>query len=269
MTDLTARIAQLSPQQRAKLAALLRQSATGAGRAPATSGGIVPVPRSGDSRPLSFTQERIWFLEQFDPGTAFHNMSGVARIPLRVDPDIFTECIGQVVARHEILRTRFVMRDGEPAGIVADQVTVPVRVLAELPAAERDRLFQQDAMRPFDLRAAPLLRVTIAPDAGDDTLVQLTMHHIVSDGYSTSVFFRELGELYRLRLARHPGWAATAAVPVRRRGDLGAAADRQQGTGGVHQLLVGPPPWLAAAALLADRPPAAGPDDAPRPAPAH
>jgi myxalamid-type nonribosomal peptide synthetase MxaA len=128
-------------------------------------------------------------------------MSGVACVPLRVQPDVFSDCIEQVVARHEILRTRFMMADGEPAGIVADQVAIGVRVLGELPAAEREELFRQDAMRPFDLREAPLLRVTIAPDGDGSTFVQLTMHHIVSDGFSTSVFFRELGELYQLRLA--------------------------------------------------------------------
>jgi myxalamid-type nonribosomal peptide synthetase MxaA len=199
MTDLTARIAQLSPEQRAELASLLRRSAVGTSPAPAPDG-IVPQQRDGRDLPLSFTQERIWFLEQFNPGTPFHNMSGVARIPVPVDPDLFIRCIDEVVARHEILRTSFVMRDGEPAGIAADRVTVPVRVLGELPAPERERLFRQDALRPFRLQEAPLLRVTIAPDGGE-TFVQLTMHHIVSDGFSTGVFFAEFGELYRLRLA--------------------------------------------------------------------
>ena len=194
MTDITARLAELSPGQRARLASLLRQSA-----GPAADD-ITRVPRSGSDRPLSFTQERIWFLEQFNPGTPFHNMSGVARIPVPVDPQVFAGCIDEVVTRHEILRTRFVMRGGEPAGVVADTVTVPVRVLADLPPAERDLLFRRDAMRPFELAEAPLLRVTIAPD-GSGTFVQLTMHHIVSDGFSTGVFFTELGELYRLRLA--------------------------------------------------------------------
>lgn len=209
MNDLAAQIAQLSPEQRAKLTSLLRRPAARADReaASAPPAGITPVRRAGDALyeqtpalPLSFTQERIWFLEQFSPGTPFRNMSGVARIPVPVDPAIFTDCIDEVVTRHEVLRTRFVMRDGEPIGIADRKVTVPVLVLGELPAAERERLFKLDATRPFDLRELPLLRVTIAPDGGD-TLVQLTMHHIVSDGFSTGVFFAELGELYRLRLA--------------------------------------------------------------------
>ena len=267
MTDLAARIAQLSPQERAELASLVRRSAAVAHPAPAAPEGITPVPRDGGHLPMSYTQERIWFLEQFNPGTPYHNMSGVARIPLRVDPDVFGDCIRDVVARHEILRTRFVMRDGEPAGIVQQSVTVPIRVLAELPAPERDRLFQDDAVRPFDLRVAPLLRVSIAPETGGDTLVQLTMHHIVSDGFSTSVFFRELGELYRLRLAGY-GRVAAAAIPVRRRGGVGAPPRRQPSAGGVHPLLVGPPARRTAAAHLAGRPPATAPDDQPRRSPA-
>jgi amino acid adenylation domain-containing protein/thioester reductase-like protein len=200
MTDLAGQIARLSPQQRATLAGLLRRPESGAGRPAAPADGIVPVPRHGDTVPLSFTQERIWFLEQFNPGTAFRNMSGVARIPVPVDPEVFIDCVNAVAARHDILRTAFGLCDGEPAGVVAGTVSVPVQVLPELPGEERERLFRQDATRPFDLRVAPLLRVTIAP-AGEATFVQLTMHHIISDGFSTGVFFAELGELYRLRLA--------------------------------------------------------------------
>jgi myxalamid-type nonribosomal peptide synthetase MxaA len=201
MTDTAARIAQLSPEQRAALLSQLKAARAAATRTPAARGTIVPVARVGDTVALSFTQERIWFLEQFNPGTAFHNMSGVARIPVRVDPAVFVECIDQLVARHEILRTRFVMRDGEPAGVVEKHVTVPVRVLSDVADDERERLFREDARTPFDLTTTPLIRVTIAPVDAGDCFVQLTMHHIVSDGFSTSVFFRELGELYRPRLA--------------------------------------------------------------------
>jgi myxalamid-type nonribosomal peptide synthetase MxaA len=204
MTDLTEQLARLSPQQRAKLVSLLHQPPAAEASRPAgasTPGtGIVRMPRHGDTVALSFTQERIWFLEQFNPGTAFRNMSGVARIPVPVEPGLFTDCIDAVIARHDILRTRFGLRDGEPAGIVEDKVRIPVTVLPELPREEREQLFRKDATRPFDLRVAPLLRVTIAPD-GAATFVQLTMHHIISDGFSTGVFFTELGDMYRLRLA--------------------------------------------------------------------
>jgi myxalamid-type nonribosomal peptide synthetase MxaA len=225
VTDLTEQITKLTPDQRARLASLVRQ------RSAKASAGIVPVPRRGDEVPLSFTQERIWFLEQFNPGTSFRNMSGVARIPVPVDPEVFSDCINAVVARHEILRTRFDLRDGEPAGIVMATVRVPVRVLGEAGPDERELLFRQDATQPFDLRTAPLLRVNIALD-GPATFVQLTMHHIISDGFSTGVFFRELGELYRLRLAGIqadlpplPFQFADVAAWERRQADGGAQAE--------------------------------------------
>ena len=201
MTDFSDRVARLSPEQRALLLERLKRHGSGEADAADARGGIVPVERAGDTVPLSFTQERIWFLEQFDPGTALHNMSGVARIRLRVDPEVFAECIGQVVQRHEILRTRFTMRDGEPVGVVVPRADVPVRVLSGLSEEEREREFLADARTPFDVAAGPLLRVTLA-DAGDEEcLIQLTMHHMVSDGFSNSVFFRELGELYPARVA--------------------------------------------------------------------
>jgi amino acid adenylation domain-containing protein/thioester reductase-like protein len=201
MTDIAARVAQLSPEQRAALVARLLKNRA-AGRLDLVgSAGIVSAQRTGDTVPLSFTQERIWFLEQFNPGTSFHNMSGVARLPMRVDPDVFGECVDQLVQRHEILRTRFVMRDGDPVGVVAGRVAVAIKVLEGSSASERERLFQEDAERPFDLSVAPLLRVTMASGDAEDCFIQLTMHHVISDGFSTGVFFRELGQLYRPRLA--------------------------------------------------------------------
>jgi amino acid adenylation domain-containing protein/thioester reductase-like protein len=238
MTDLTEQLARLSPQQRAKLVGLLRQPQADpsrpAGPSAPSAPGIVRVARHGDTVPVSFTQERIWFLEQFNPGTAFRNMSGVARIPVPVEPEVFTDCVEAVVARHDILRTRFDLRDGEPAGIVEDKVRVPVRVLPDLPREEREQLFNQDATRPFDLRVAPLLRVTIAPE-GAAAFVQLTMHHIVSDGFSTGVFFAELGELYRLRLAGIQ--AGLPPLPFQF-GDV-AAWERQQSGGPAQAESVG------------------------------
>src|SRR3954452_3933451 len=135
MSTLADRIAKLSPEQRAALLARLRAERS----EPATT--IPRVPRHGGTVGLSFTQERIWFLEQFAPGTALQNMSGVARIPMALPPPPFPAALGAVVARHEILRTSFALRDGEPVGIVADQATVPVRVLGEV----SEEAFREDA----------------------------------------------------------------------------------------------------------------------------
>jgi myxalamid-type nonribosomal peptide synthetase MxaA len=197
MTDIADRLSRLNEDQRALLLARLQQ----AREAKSQGRRIGPAPRDRNNVSLSFTQERLWFLEQFAPGTPFNNMSGVARVPVRVEPGLFGQCLDDVVQRHDILRMSFGMNDGAPAGAIAERVTVPLRVLDDVDEAERDRLFAEDARTPFDLAAAPLLRVTIAPVGTGECLIQLTMHHLISDGFSNGVFFREFGELYRARSA--------------------------------------------------------------------
>jgi myxalamid-type nonribosomal peptide synthetase MxaA len=197
MTDIADRLSRLNEDQRALLLAKLQQAREAQSRARR----IGPAPRDRNNVSLSFTQERLWFLEQFAPGTPFNNMSGVARVPVRVEPALFGQCLDEVVQRHDILRMSFGMTDGAPAGTIAERVTVPLRVLTGVGETERDRVFGQDARTPFDLAAAPLLRVTIAPVGAGECLIQLTMHHLISDGFSNGVFFREFGELYRARAA--------------------------------------------------------------------
>ncbi len=196
MTELQDRLARLSPQQRAQLLARLARAREEQANPPPRIG---PAPRDGGHVALSFTQERQWFLEQFAPGQPFNNMSGVARVPLTVDPALFGQCLQDVVQRHEILRMSFRMLDGVPVGAIADQVTVPLRILTEVDEAEREEIFARDARAPFDLGAAPLLRVTIAQVRPGECLIQLTMHHMISDGFSNGVLFREFGEFYRAR----------------------------------------------------------------------
>jgi myxalamid-type nonribosomal peptide synthetase MxaA len=197
MTDFADRLSRLNEDQRALLLAKLQQARGAQNR----GSRIGPAPRDRNNVSLSFTQERLWFLEQFAPGTPFNNMSGVARVPVRVEPGLFGQCLDDVVQRHDILRMSFGMNDGAPAGAIAERVIVPLRVLTDVDDTERDRLFAEDARTPFDLADAPLLRVTIAPVGADECLIQLTMHHLISDGFSNGVFFREFGELYRARSA--------------------------------------------------------------------
>jgi len=206
MTEFADRLSQLNEEQRVLLLAKVRQARAAQNR----PGRIGPAPMDGDHVALSFTQERLWFLEQFAPGTPFNNMSGVARVPVRVDPALFGQCLDDMVKRHDILRMSFGMNDGVPVGVIAEQVTVPLRVLNEVDDTERDRLFSEDARTPFDLSAAPLLRVTIAPVGTDECQIQLTMNHLISDGFSNGVFFREFGELYRAR----SGGVAPALPPL-------------------------------------------------------
>jgi hypothetical protein len=105
MTDMADRLSRLTEDQRALLLAKLQQAREAQIRDAQSQGRrIGPAPRERNNVALSFTQERLWFLEQFAPGTPFNNMSGVARVPVRVDPGLFGQCLDDVVQRHDILR---------------------------------------------------------------------------------------------------------------------------------------------------------------------
>lgn len=190
MSTLADRLARLTPEQRATLLAQL-------GRTPDPEAKITPHLH-GAVRPLSSTQERLWFLEQFAPKEPFNVMSGVAIIPFHVDPEGFIDCVADIVARHDILRTSFVIHDGEPVARVALKADVPRRVLTGLPEDALKAEFANDARTPFDLSVAPLMRLTVVPD-DDSTQIQLTMHHLISDGFSNSILFRELAEIWQAR----------------------------------------------------------------------
>ncbi|QGH69474.1 non-ribosomal peptide synthetase [Pseudactinotalea sp. HY158] len=194
MTQLSERLANLSPEQREMLLARLGKTRTRPDR--------IVAEEHDPVRPLSSTQQRLWFLEQFAPSEPFNVMSGVARIPFTIEPDPFIECLQRVTARHDILRTAFVIDQGVPRARVEPSVTVPATVLIGLEAAELEARFEQDAHTPFDLAQAPLFRVAIVP-APDYTLVQLTMHHLISDGFSNGVLFNELASEWAAHQSRN------------------------------------------------------------------
>ncbi|MBW8873677.1 MAG: non-ribosomal peptide synthase/polyketide synthase [Acidobacteria bacterium] len=163
---------------------------------------IEPVPRDRDL-PLSFTQQRIWFLDQLMPGSFTYNMPVVIRFRGPLDVATFGRCLDELVARHETLRTTFRVANGQPVQAIAPPAPCPLPVidLRALPAAARDaesrRLVRQQIERPFDLSRGPLLRVALERLAADEHLLVLAMHHIVSDGWSMGIFVREAIALYR------------------------------------------------------------------------
>ena len=160
-----------------------------------------PVPRDG-ALPLSFAQERLWFLDQLGPGCCAYNSAG-SRFVSGSTPRGRTgaEPAGNH-QRHEILRTTFPAEDGRPVQAIAPAVpwTLPVVDLQELPEHEREvqvrALAHEEAQRPFDLAQGPLLRATLLRLAAEEHVLLLTLHHIISDGWSQGVFWRELGVLY-------------------------------------------------------------------------
>ncbi|HVR98785.1 MAG TPA: amino acid adenylation domain-containing protein, partial [Thermoanaerobaculia bacterium] len=165
---------------------------SGEGQAPP----IAPVPRDGDL-PLSFAQQRLWFLDQLEPGSAAYNMPLAVRLTGEVDPARLAGIFGEIARRHEALRTTFTSRAGTPVQVIAlPSVELPVVDLSQVPESEALRLAREEALRPFNLERGPLLRLTLLRLDLRDHLLFLTLHHIVSDGWSMGVLLREIAALY-------------------------------------------------------------------------
>ncbi|HEY7767045.1 amino acid adenylation domain-containing protein, partial [Longimicrobium sp.] len=162
---------------------------------------VVPVERTG-ALPLSFAQERLWFLERLAPGSTTYNISMAWRLGGALDEAALERSLGEIVRRHESLRTIFAEVDGSPVQVIAPfgGFALPVEDLSELTEADRQaavrRRVDVEARRPFDLSAGPLFRVALLRLGADDRVLLLSMHHVVSDGWSMGVFIRELSVLY-------------------------------------------------------------------------
>ncbi|HFE52348.1 MAG TPA: amino acid adenylation domain-containing protein, partial [Bacteroidetes bacterium] len=163
---------------------------------------LVRVERTDDGLPLSFAQERLWFLHQLEPESAVYNITEALRFSGDFDPDVFVRSLKRVVDRHEVLRTTFSEVKGRPVQVVHDDFELPVTVvdlgrLTEKEAsAEVERLTRLESRRPFDLQRGPLFRVTLAALPTGEWAVVVVMHHIISDGWSMGVLIRELGAIY-------------------------------------------------------------------------
>ena len=184
---------ELSPAKRALIEARLRGKVR--------SSGIVPRPHR-DGAPLSFAQERLWFLDRFEPGSAAYNMAWPLRLRGTTDVGALERALGEIVRRHEALRTVFLEVDGAPVQVVAPSGGFALRVddLSRLAEAEREaemrRRVTEESTRPFDLAEGPLFRAVLLRLNEEDHVLLLSMHHIVSDGWSMGVLSREFSVLY-------------------------------------------------------------------------
>ncbi len=173
-----------------------------------------PLVRIDRDRPLptSFSQRRLWFLDQLEPGSFAYNLTGAIRLEGDLDVAALTAALDGIIRRHESLRTTFIAQDGEPWQVIAEPSPLPLPVVdlgvlsSESRDAETRRIAELAARRPYNLAQGPLLRSSLLKLGGDggrggrggrEHVLLLGMHHIVSDGWSLGVFVRELGELYR------------------------------------------------------------------------
>jgi amino acid adenylation domain-containing protein len=228
----------------------------------AASARIEPVDRSGPL-PLSFAQERLWFLDQLVPDNPFYNMPGAVRLQGPLDVDSVRQTIQAVVNRHETLRTTFERRDEGPVQLIASElaVDVPLLDMTDVPESKREEGVRsrivEEAQRPFDLCHGPLLRATLFRLNDNDHILFFALHHIIGDGWSLGVLLQEVGTLYAA-LARGED-SPIAELPIQY-ADF-AQWQRRWLTGDVFDTQMGY--WRQ---QLADLPVLALPTDRPRPA---
>ncbi|HET6763159.1 MAG TPA: condensation domain-containing protein, partial [Longimicrobiaceae bacterium] len=180
-------------------------------------GGIPRTPRSGPL-PASFAQRRLWLVDRLRPGTAAYNVSAAFRIRGPLHVPALERALGEIVARHESLRTTFATVDGEPVQVIAPATPfrLPVADVAsgspEDGEREAARLAAAEGGRPFDLEHGPLFRASLIRVAPDDHVLTLTLHHAVTDGWSMGVLHGELSALYAAFAA--DGESPLAPLPV-------------------------------------------------------
>ncbi len=178
---------------------------------------IVPVPRSGEL-PLSFAQQRLWFIDQLEPGSSVYNFPAAVRLKGPLNVAALKKSLDEIVKRHEALRTTFAIVDGRPVQVIAPllTLTLPIVDLRELPQPEREREVQRlatnEALCPFDLAEGPLVRTTVLRLGENEHVGLLTMHHIVSDGWSTGILIREMAVLYDAFCSDRP--ASLPELPI-------------------------------------------------------
>ncbi|MFL5653190.1 MAG: amino acid adenylation domain-containing protein, partial [Ktedonobacteraceae bacterium] len=170
---------------------------------------LVPVSR-GQALPLSFAQQRLWFLDQLEPGSSAYNIPHAARLSGKLDARALEQSIQEIVRRHENLRTTFSTHEGQPVQVIgpAGRFHLSVVDLSKLPSERREaearQLGKQGARQPFDLAHGPLLRTILLRLGENEHVLLLTTHHIISDGWSNGVFVRELAILYNAFMQGQP-----------------------------------------------------------------
>jgi hypothetical protein len=171
---------------------------------------IRPVPRN-QSLPLSFAQQRLWFLDQLEPGSPLYNFSHIVRITGHLDRNALEKSLNEIVRRHESLRTSFPALNDRPVQVIAPSLEVPLRFVDVSRTdthqgceAEARRLATEEAQKPFHLATGPLLRALVIKIADDDHALVLMMHHIITDRWSMGVFSQELAALYEAQVKGKP-----------------------------------------------------------------
>ncbi|HEU5228410.1 MAG TPA: amino acid adenylation domain-containing protein, partial [Ktedonobacteraceae bacterium] len=253
-------LAKLSREQRAQIFQRLKEKQRGERIVDET---IRLHDRNAQSFPLSFAQLRLWFLDQFEPNIAVYIIPQALRLSGPLIPEMLRQALGDMIERHETLRTTFIAIDGEPRQFIAKgrQAAIPLIDLQDVGEAVREaevlRVADAEAHHLFDLAVGPLLRITLLRLGPEEHILLLTMHHIISDAWSGGIFMREFFICYEARL--HGRSAQLPALPIQYIDFALWQHQRLQGTKLEEQLAY----WKV---KLADVPMLYLPTDHPRPA---
>ena len=198
MSDIAKQITELSVEKRQLLEQYLKTAGLNLSNAV-----ILPQRRDTNRFPLSFAQQRLWFLDQLEPDSAVYNIPDTHCFNGPLKLHALERSLNEIVRRHEILRTTFHSVAGEPVQVIAEARSQPLAVidLSALPqperAAQAERMATEETQQPFDLARGPLFRFRLLRLAAEQHILLLTMHHIISDGWSLEVLGRELAALYQ------------------------------------------------------------------------
>jgi len=202
--DARARIADLSPERRALLESRLK------GRHVGARAGTIPRRTAHDAAPLSSAQERLWFLDQYEPANPLYNRPLALRFTGSLDIVALERSLTEIVRRHDMLRTTFPSSAGQPRQVVTPPSSVALAVVDLPPHTEGQRetairrCMSEEGERPFDLAHGPLWRALLLRLHDDAHILLITLHHIISDGWSDGVLSRELGILYNTFVTGQP-----------------------------------------------------------------
>ena len=206
--QLLKRLASLSPEQRELLLKQLQKKKSKTAQPKVDS--IQPFPRQSNRLPMSYAQQRLWFLDQLQSGSASYNISAALRLEGNLDVEALRLSFEEIVSRHESLRTTFVTEEGQGRQVIneSQRWELPTISLEPLSPDEQDEVlktrFRGDAHTSFDLINGPLLRTRLIRLASDCHILFVTMHHIVADGWSMGVLIKEVAALYSAYLDDKP-----------------------------------------------------------------
>ncbi|HBW33510.1 non-ribosomal peptide synthetase [Anabaena sp. FACHB-709] len=163
----------------------------------------IPERESTDKILLSFAQQRLWMLAQIEPENPSYNVAAALQLTGDVNVDVLTQSLQEIIHRHEILRTSFVNVDGQGIAVIATEINshIPVVDLSFLPPSQQQKLVQElaqeESQQPFNLEISPLLRAKFLYLNTQEYILLLTMHHIITDGWSINVFAQEMATIYQ------------------------------------------------------------------------